>query len=47
MNAAAALLAADRVATLKEGVAVAAESIDGGGARRKLEALVELSQKLE
>ena len=47
MNAAAALLAADRVATLKEGVAVAAEAIDGGGARRKLEALVELSQKLE
>lgn len=47
MNAAAALLAADRVATLKEGVAVALESIDGGGARRKLEALVGLSQKLE
>ena len=47
MNAAAALLAADVVATLREGLAAAAESIDGGRARRKLEALVELSQRLE
>ena len=46
-NAAGALMAADRVATLKEGVAVAAESIDSGAAQRKLEALVKLSQRLE
>ena len=46
-NAAAALLAADRVAALKEGVAVAAESIDSGAAQHKLDALVELSQSLE
>ena len=46
-NAAGALLAADRVPTLKEGVAVAAESIDSGSAQRRLDALVELSQKLE
>ena len=46
-NAAGALLAADRVTTLKEGVAVAAESIDSGVARGKLDALVELSQRLE
>jgi anthranilate phosphoribosyltransferase len=47
VNAAAALLAADRVTTLREGVAVAAESVQGGGAERKLDALVELSQRLE
>ena len=47
MNAGAALLAADKVATLKEGVAMAEESIDSGRARQKLDALVELSQRLE
>ena len=47
VNAAAALLAADSVATLKEGVAVAIESIDGGHAERKLDALVELTPRLE
>ena len=47
VNAAAALLAADRVATLKEGVGVATESIDGGHAERKLDALVNLSTRLE
>jgi anthranilate phosphoribosyltransferase len=46
-NAAAALLAADRVSTLEEGVSMAAESIDSGAAREKLEALVALSQRLE
>ena len=46
-NAAAALVAADRVATLKEGVTVAAQSIDSGSAGRKLDDLVDLSQKLE
>jgi anthranilate phosphoribosyltransferase len=47
MNAAAALLAADRVGSLKDGVAAAAESIDGGRALTKLESLVALSQALE
>ena len=47
MNAAAALLAADSVETLKEGVGVAAESIDSGSAQRKLRELIDLSQKLE
>ena len=47
MNAAAALVAADRVSSLEEGVAMAAESIDSGRARQRLDALVELSQKLE
>ena len=46
MNAAAALLAAAEVETLKDGVAAAAESIESGRARQKLDALVELSQKL-
>lgn len=46
-NSAGALLAADRVTTLQEGIVVAAESIDSGRARQKLEALVELSQRLE
>ena len=47
LNAGAALLAADRASTLGEGVAAAAESIDSGGARRKLDAFVELSNELE
>ena len=46
-NAAAALLAADRVTTLKEGVALAAESIDSGEAQRVLDRVLELSQKLK
>ena len=45
-NAAGALVAAGRAATLKEGVPLAAESIDSGAAKGKLNALVELSQKL-
>ena len=47
MNAGAALVAADRAATLKEGVSAAADSIDSGSAREKLDRLVELSQTLE
>ena len=47
MNAGAALLAADRVSALQEGMATAAESIDSGKALAKLNALVKLSQKLE
>jgi anthranilate phosphoribosyltransferase len=46
MNAAAALVAGGRARDLKEGVGLAAGSIDGGGARGKLEALVALSQRL-
>ena len=45
-NAAGALLAADKVPTLRDGVALAEASIDGGAALGKLEALVALSQKL-
>ena len=47
VNAAGALLAADRVASLKNGVVAAAESIDRGNALRKLDSLIELSQRLE
>ena len=45
-NAAGALLAADKAATLYDGVALAAESIDSGAALGKLDALVALSQKI-
>lgn len=41
LNAAAALLVSDRVETLKEGVVLAAHSIDSGAAARALDALVE------
>lgn len=47
MNAAASLLAVDAVTTMEDGISAAAESIDNGKARASLEALVELSQKLE
>jgi anthranilate phosphoribosyltransferase len=46
MNAAAALLAGDRVGTLKEGAILAKEVIDEGRALAKLEQLVEFSQGL-
>ena len=46
MNAAAALVAGARARDLKEGVALAGQSIDSGAARRKLEALVALSRTL-
>jgi len=46
MNAAAALVAGARAREFREGVALAARSIDGGAARARLEALVALSQKL-
>ena len=46
MNAAAALVAGARARDLKEGVALAAQAIDSGAARQKLEALVTLSRKL-
>jgi anthranilate phosphoribosyltransferase len=46
MNASAALVAGGRAHDLKEGVVLAAQSIASGGAAKKLEALVDLSQRL-
>jgi anthranilate phosphoribosyltransferase len=46
MNAAAALVAGAKARDLKEGVGLAAHSIDSGAALRKLEALVGLSRRL-
>lgn len=46
LNAAAALLAADVADTLERGVLSAAESIDTGAARGKLEGLIRLTQEL-
>ena len=46
MNASAALVAGGRARELKEGVALAAQSIDEGAARATLEGLVALSQRL-
>ena len=46
LNAAAALLAAEKVATFKEGLALAAESIDSGRALDKLEEFIDLSRSL-
>jgi len=46
MNAAALLLAGDRVGTLEQGVALAREVINGGHALAKLEQLIRLSQGL-
>jgi anthranilate phosphoribosyltransferase len=45
LNTAAVLVAADRVATLPEGIAAAAASIDTGSARRALAALVRVSHE--
>jgi anthranilate phosphoribosyltransferase len=46
MNAAAALVAGTRARDLREGVELAARSIDTGAAREKLDRLVALSRKL-
>ncbi len=46
LNAAAALLAADRVGSLREGVALAEQSIDSGAALKALTGLRELSHRL-
>ena len=46
MNAAAALVVGGRARDLKEGVGLAAHSIDSGAAQQKLETLIEFSQKL-
>ena len=42
-----ALLAGDKVRTLSEGMKLSEESLDSGSALRKLQNLVELSNKLE
>jgi anthranilate phosphoribosyltransferase len=47
MNAAVALLAADRVASLQDGVAMAAKSIDSGAANQSLEKLAAISQEFK
>ncbi|MSQ17866.1 MAG: anthranilate phosphoribosyltransferase [Dehalococcoidia bacterium] len=47
LNSGAVLLVADRVQTLRQGIELAAKTIDSGAALQKLEALVELSQRLE
>ena len=47
MNAAAALVASDKAASIKDGVAMAAEAIDSGKAKESLESLIALSQKLD
>ncbi|MGQ9572883.1 MAG: anthranilate phosphoribosyltransferase [Dehalococcoidia bacterium] len=43
LNSAAALVAADKAATLTEGVALAAQAIDSGTAREKLERFIEVT----
>lgn len=45
MNAAAALLAADAVKSMSEGIRTASEAIDSGKAERKLEQLVEMTNR--
>jgi anthranilate phosphoribosyltransferase len=45
LNAAAALKAADKVESLEEGITLATESIDSGAAKKKLEELIEFTQK--
>lgn len=46
LNSGAALLAADRVDSIRQGVEVASRIIDSGEAMKKLDGLVELSQRL-
>ena len=46
MNAAAALMVADRASDLIEGVTMAAEAVDSGAAHAKLQAFIETSQRL-
>ena len=47
MNASVALLAADRVTSLQDGMSMAAESIDSGAANQSLQKLASTSQQLE
>ena len=46
LNSGAALMAADRVDSVRQGVDAAAQVIDSGEAMKKLDGLVELSQRL-
>jgi anthranilate phosphoribosyltransferase len=46
MNASAALVVGAKARDFKDGIALAAQSVDSGAARRKLTTLVELSQRL-
>jgi len=46
LNAAAALVAGEKAETIKEGIALARETIDSGRALEKLEGLITVSQKL-
>lgn len=46
MNAAAALVAGARARDLKEGIGLAAQAIDGGAAREKVDVLAAFTQKL-
>jgi anthranilate phosphoribosyltransferase len=46
MNAAAALLAADRVSSIEDGLALARETVASGAALRKLQQVVEVSKQL-
>jgi anthranilate phosphoribosyltransferase len=45
INAAAALMAAERAHDFKQGVALAAQSIDSGSAKKKLEELVKFTNQ--
>ena len=45
MNAAAALVAANHASDFKEGIRLAAQSLDSGAARKKLQALAEFTNK--
>jgi anthranilate phosphoribosyltransferase len=47
MNAAAALLAADRVQTIEEGLELAKQTLGDGSAGRKLEQVAEVTQQLK
>ena len=47
LNSAAALLAADRVANLNDGIAMAAQTIDSGDALSRVDALAEVSQEAQ
>jgi anthranilate phosphoribosyltransferase len=47
MNAAAAMIAADRVKTMEEGIELARKLIDDGSVRGKLEQVAEVSQRLK
>jgi anthranilate phosphoribosyltransferase len=45
LNAALAIVAADKVANPREGIRIAAEAIDSGAAWKKLQALIELTNR--